>query len=99
MSARQANGHAQKKRRVTTKKEVSAAHVLKVTMEMVNISAKVRFGRSLQITEELSTEGVSIGSWLNVAGLGFSHFLNVLIGQQRLSKPLIWQIFYIQAPC
>ena len=49
MSATQANGHAQKKRRVTIKKEVSAVHVLKVTMEMVNISAKVRFGRAVQL--------------------------------------------------
>ena len=49
MSATQANGHAQKKRRAITKKEVLAAHVLKVTMEMVNISAKVRFGRALQV--------------------------------------------------
>lgn len=49
MSATKANGHAQKKLRVTTKKEVSAVHVLKVTMEMVNISARVRFGRALQL--------------------------------------------------
>ena len=49
MSATRANGHAQKKRRVTIKKEVSAVHVQKVTMEMVNISAKVRFGRALQV--------------------------------------------------
>lgn len=53
MSATQANGHAQKKRRVTIKKEVSAVHVLKVTTEMVNISAKVRFGRAVQL--ELSS--------------------------------------------
>lgn len=49
MSATQANGHAQKKRRVTIKKEVSAVHVLKVTKEMVNISAKVGFGCALQL--------------------------------------------------
>ena len=54
MSATQANGHAQKKRRVTIKKEVSAVHVLKVTKEMVNISAKVGFGCALQLEKSSS---------------------------------------------
>lgn len=59
---------------------------------------KIRSCSTIRV--ELFTEGMSIGSWLNVVALGFSHFLKVLIVQQSLHKPLIWQIiFYIQAPC
>lgn len=36
MNAKQASGHAQKTRRVTICKGASAAHALKVTMEMAN---------------------------------------------------------------